>query len=260
MDINTLKEKFSLEGKTALITGSGRGIGRGLAMALSKSGADIVVLDIIEENARETAELIRSTSGAKAYPYVADLSKIEMIPKYVQDILEDCGKIDILINNAGIQVRKPALEFTLEEWNKVITIHLTASFALAHAIVPSMIERRDGKIINISSVNSAMAVPNIMAYVAAKSGIAGMTRSMAVEWAEFDIRVNAIGPGFCRTALTEKLLEDPERTKWALSRVPMKRFAEPEKDLGYVAVFLASDASSYITGQVIFVDGGLLAS
>ncbi len=260
MGIEVLKEKFSLEGQTALVTGSGRGIGKGLATALAKAGGDIVVLDIIEENARETAESLESTVGIKAYPYVGDLSKTDMIPKYVKEILRECGKIDILVNNAGVQVRKPALEFTLDEWNTVVTVHLTASFAMAHAIVPGMIERGGGKIINISSLNCVMAVPNIIAYTAAKSGVAGLTRSMAVEWSQYNIRANAIGPGFARTQLTEKLFQDPEKTKWVMGRIPMKRLVEPEDDLGYVAVFLASDASRYITGQVIFVDGGWLAS
>ena len=260
MGLDILKEKFSLEGQTALITGSGRGIGKGLATALAKAGADIVVLDIVEENVRETAKSLESITGIKAYPCVADLSKIEMIPKYVQDILGDCGKIDILINNAGIQVRKPALEFTLEEWNRVVTIHLTASFAMAHAVVPGMIERGGGKIINVASLNCVMAVPHIIAYTAAKSGVAGLTRSMAIEWSQYNIRANAIGPGFCRTALTEKLFQDPEKVKWVMDRIPMKRLVEPENDLGYVVVFLASEASCYITGQIIFVDGGWLAS
>jgi NAD(P)-dependent dehydrogenase (short-subunit alcohol dehydrogenase family) len=260
MNLDVIKEKFSLEGQTALITGSGRGIGRGLAIALAKAGADIVVVDIIEENVWETARSLGSTVGIKAHPYVADLSKIGMIPKYVEEIVDKCKKIDILINNAGIQIRKPALEFTIEEWNKVITIHLTVSFAMAQAIVPEMIKRGGGKIINIVSLNSVMAVPHIMAYVAAKSGVAGLTRSMAVEWSQYNIRANAIGPGFCRTELTEKLLSDQEKMKWVMGRIPMKRLAEPENDLGYVAVFLSSNASSYITGQTIFVDGGWLAS
>jgi NAD(P)-dependent dehydrogenase (short-subunit alcohol dehydrogenase family) len=260
MGIDILKDKFSLGGQTALITGSGRGIGKGLATALAKAGADIVVLDIIEENVMETVKFLESTTGAKAYPRIADLSKTDMISDYVREILGDCGGIDILVNNAGVQVRKPALEFTLEEWNKVITVHLTASFSLAHAIVPGMIDRGGGKIINIASLNCVMAVPNIIAYVAAKSGVAGLTRSMAVEWSQYNIRANAIGPGFTRTALTEKLFQDPEKTKWVMDRIPMKRLADPENDLGYVAVFLASDASSYLTGQIIYVDGGWLAS
>lgn len=259
MDYKDLARKFSLEGQTALITGAGRGIGKGLAMALARAGANIVVVDIVEENAEKTAELL-GAMGVKAYPYVADLSKPHRIKDYVKEILESCGRIDILINNAGIQVRKPALEFTLEEWNNVLTIHLTASFAMAQAVVPGMIERGGGKIVNIASINGVIAVPNTIAYSAAKSGLAGLTRAMAVEWSQFNIRTNAIGPGYCRTELTEKLFQDPKKSEWVMSRIPMRRLAEPENDLGYVAVFLASEASAYINGQVIYVDGGWLAA
>ena len=260
MDYPDLVKRFSLGGQTALITGAGRGIGRGLAMALAKAGANIVVVDIVEENARATATFVAAETGVKTYCYVADLSKSQKIKDYVKDILRDCGKIDILINNAGIQVRKPALEFTLEEWNSVVSIHLTASFLMAQAAVPGMIKQGGGKIVNIASINGVIAVPNTIAYSAAKSGLAGLTRAMAVEWTPFHIRTNAIGPGYCRTELTERLFQDPERSQWVMSRIPMKRLAEPENDLGYVAVFLASEASAYVNGQVIYVDGGWLAS
>jgi 2-dehydro-3-deoxy-D-gluconate 5-dehydrogenase len=260
MDYQDLVKKFSLEGQTAVITGGARGIGRGLAMALAKAGANIVLVDLLEEEAKKTAALLISTAGIKAYPYVADLSKPQMIKDHVKGMLAECGRIDILINNAGIQVRKPALEFTLEEWTSVLGIHLTASFAMAQAVVPGMIAQGGGKIINIASINGAIGISNTMAYTAAKSGLAGLTRAMAVEWSQFNLRTNAIGPGYCRTELTEKLFQDPRKSEWVMSRIPAKRLAEPENDLGYVAVFLASEASAYINGQVIYVDGGWLAS
>jgi len=260
MDYQDLVKRFSLEGQTAVITGAGRGIGRGLAMALAKAGANIVVLDVIEENAKNTAALLVSETGTRAFPYVADLRSPHRAKEYVKDILGECGKIDIVINNAGIQVRKPALEFTLEEWNSVLDIHLTASFAMAQAVVPGMIKQGGGKIINIASINGVIGIPDTIAYTAAKSGLAGLTRAMAVEWSRFNVRANAIGPGYCRTELTENLLQDPQNSAWVMGRIPMKRLAEPENDLGYVAVFLASEASAYINGQVIYVDGGWLAS
>ena len=260
MDYQHLLEKFSLEGQTALITGAGRGIGRGLAIALARAGSSIVVVDINEQNAKQTVEFLRSNIGVNAYSYIADLSKTGMIKDYVKDILGKCGKVDILINNVGIQVRKPALEFTLEEWNSVLNMHLTVSFAMAQALVPGMIDRGGGKIINIASINGVIAVPNTIAYTTAKSGLGGLTRSMAVEWSQLNVRVNAIGPGYCRTDLTEKLFQDPKKSEWVMSRIPVKRLAEPENDLGYVAVFLASEASTYINGQVIYADGGWLAS
>ncbi len=260
MDYQSLAKRFSLEGQTAVVTGSARGIGKGLAMALASAGANIVVVDLLEEDAKKTAALLGATAGVKAYPYIADLSRSHLIKKYVSDILGECGKIDILINNAGIQVRKPALEVSLEEWTSVLTIHLTASFAMAQAVVPGMEKQGGGKIINIASINGVIAVPNTMAYTAAKSGLAGLTRAMAVEWSPFKVRTNAIGPGYCRTELTERLFQDPRKSEWVLSRIPAGRLAEPEHDLGYVAVFLASDASAYINGQVIYVDGGWLAA
>lgn len=260
MDQLTFQKKFSLAGRTALITGAGRGIGRALATALARAGADIVAVDVLEANVRETAQFLATETGVKTYPYVMDLSQTEQIPARMSELLGRCGKVDILVNNAGIQVRKPALEFTSDEWNAVLNIHLTASFTMAQALVPGMIERGGGTIINIASLNSVMAVPNIIAYTTAKSGVAGLTRSMAVEWSAYGIRTNAIGPGWCRTDLTEKLFRDPEKEKWVMGRIPMNRLADPENDLGYVAVFLASDAAAYIAGQVIYVDGGWLAA
>ncbi|HEY3333014.1 MAG TPA: SDR family oxidoreductase [Capsulimonadaceae bacterium] len=251
---------FSLAGQTALVTGGGRGIGRALATALARAGADIVILDRIEDNVRDVCAFLEGELGVRAYPAVADLSNASVIGEVCASISAQCGGVDILVNNAGNQVRKPALEFTIEEWNSVLAIHLTASFAMAQALVPGMIERGAGTIINIASLNSLMAVPNIIAYTTAKSGVAGLTRSMAVEWSGHGIRTNAIGPGWCRTELTDKLFQDPEKEKWVMGRIPMKRVADPENDLGYVAVFLASKAASYITGQVIYVDGGWLAS
>lgn len=259
MHTSVFQDKFSLKGRTALVTGAGRGIGKALATALAHAGADIVVLDLSEETAREAACDITEATGVKTYAVPGDLNRTAEIAGYARDVLSLCGKVDILVNNAGIQVRKPALEFTIEEWNSVLNIHLTASFVLAQSLVPTMIANGGGTIINIASLNSLMAVPNIIAYTTAKSGVAGLTRSMAVEWSGQGIRTNAIGPGWCRTELTEALLRDEEKAKWVMGRIPMKRMADPENDLGYIAVFLASEASSYITGQIIYADGGWLA-
>ena len=177
MDYKHLVEKFSLEGQTALITGAGRGIGRGLAIALARAGSSIVVVDINEQNAKQTAEFLRSNIGVNAYSHIADLSKTGMIKDYVKDILGKCGKVDILINNVGIQVRKPALEFTLEEWNSVLNIHLTVSFAMAQAVVPGMIDRGGGKIINIASIhNSHPATAAVATAVREKSRLAHAVR------------------------------------------------------------------------------------
>jgi NAD(P)-dependent dehydrogenase (short-subunit alcohol dehydrogenase family) len=250
---------FSLKGRTALVTGAGRGIGRGIATAMARCGADVIVLDVDAGAAESTAADIASLAGVRTWAEQADLLQPARVPEVAARIAGRCGDADILVNNAGLQVRKPALEFTWDEWNRVLTIHLSASFMMAQALAPGMIRRGRGAVVNIASLNSVMAVPNIVAYTAAKSGVAGLTRSLAVEWAQHNIRVNAIGPGWTRTALTEPLLAVDAKREAVMSRIPMRRFAEPEADLGYVAVFLASEAAAYITGQVVYVDGGWLA-
>jgi len=251
---------FSLEGKTAVITGSARGIGLGIATALSKAGAEVVIWDIDMESAEKSAGSIKDITGNRTYSYAGDITKKENIKGYIGDIASICGKIDILVNNAGVQVRKPALEFTIEEWDRVITTHLTGSFLIAQAVVPHMIKNNGGRIINLGSLNCFMAVPNIIAYTSAKSGIAGLTRSMCVEWAQYNINTNAIAPGFVETELTRKLFETPGKRDWVMGRIPMKTLADPERDLGYLAVFLSSEASRYINGQIIYSDGGWMAS
>ncbi len=258
--MSMLNDVFSLAGKTAVVTGSARGIGYAIATALSKAGAEVVIWDMEKENADKSAKEIKKITGNNTYSYAADITKKDQIKKYVDDVAKLCGKIDILVNNAGVQVRKPALEFTIEEWERVITTHLTGSFLIAQAAIPYMIKNNGGRIINLGSLNCSMAVPDIIAYTSAKSGIAGLTRSMCVEWAKYNINTNAIAPGFVETELTRKLFETPGKRDWVMGRIPMKKLADPERDLGYLAVFLASEGSRYINGQIIYSDGGWMAS
>ena len=255
-----LENAFSLVGKTAVVTGGARGIGMAIARSLAGAGSDVVIWDIQEELAKETASRISAETGVKTWYYSSDITRKEEVKADVGKILAMAGKVNILVNNAGVQVRKPALEFTVEEWNRVIETHLSATFFISQAFVPHMAARGEGRIINLGSLNCVMAVPNIIAYTAAKSGIAGLTRSMCVEWANMGININAIGPGFVETELTRNLFSNPEKRAWVMGRIPMKRLADPEKDLGTVAVFLASPASGYINGQVVYVDGGWLAN
>ncbi len=256
---NIIEQKFSLKGKTAVITGSGRGIGRSMAFALAKAGADIVIWDIIKENALKTAEDIALETGVRTYSHVSDITIKEKIKDSVEEIIAMTGKVDILVNNAGVQVRKPALEFSIAEWDLVIATHLTATFLITQSFVPHMKENGGGRIINLGSLNCSIAVKDITAYVAAKSGIAGLTRSMCVEYAGFGINANAIAPGWVETELTRKLFENPEKRKWVMDRLPMGKLADAENDLGYLAVFLSSEASRYINGQVIYSDGGFMS-
>lgn len=257
--MSMLNELFGLDGKKAVVTGSARGIGYGLATTLSKAGAEVVIWDMEKEAAEKAAQEITSATGNKTYSYIGDITKKYEIKKYVDEIAALCGGIDILINNAGVQVRKPALEFTVEEWEKVISTHLTGSFLVSQAVVPHMINQGGGRIINIGSLNCHMAVPNIIAYTAAKSGIAGLTRSMCVEWAQYNINVNAIAPGWVETELTRKLFETPGKKEWVMGRTPLGKLADPEMDLGCLAVFLSAPASKNISGQIIYSDGGWTA-
>jgi len=258
--MNVFDEFFSLKGKTALVTGSGRGIGKAIATMLARAGADVVISDIMEENAAATAKEIAEKTGVKTYSFKMDVTKTAEIKKYVSDIIAMCKRVDILVNNAGIQVRKPALEITAEEFDSVIATHTRATFLISQAFAPHFIENGGGKIINLGSLNSFMAIPDIMPYVAAKMGILGLTRAMCVEWAKYGIHVNALAPGYVETELTRKLFENPAKREWVLGRIPLKTLADPEKDLGCLAIFLASKASDYINGQIVFSDGGWTAA
>ena len=255
-----IEQKFSLKGKTAVITGSGRGIGKSMAMAMAKAGAAIVIWDIIKDNAESAAAEIAAETGVKTYSYVSDITEKENIKKFVADIIAMTGRVDILINNAGVQVRKPALEFSIDEWQLVLDTHLTATFLITQSLVPHMRENGGGRIINLGSLNCSIAVKDITAYVASKSGIAGLTRSMCVEYAKFGINANAIAPGWVETELTKKLFDNPEKRKWVMDRLPMGKLADAEQDLGWLAVFLSSEASRYINGQIIYSDGGFMSA
>lgn len=254
-----VEKKFSIQGKTAVITGAGRGIGRAIGFAMAKAGANVMIWDIVRENAEKTAAEIATTTGVKTYSYISDITDKQRIKQSVDEIIQLTGRVDILVNNAGVQVRKPALEFTLDEWERVIATHLTATFLITQSLVPHMKENGGGRIINLGSLNCSIAVKDITAYVAAKSGIAGLTRSMCVEYSQYGINANAIAPGWVETDLTKKLFENPEKRKWVMDRLPMGKLADAENDLGYLAVFLSSEASRYINGQIIYSDGGFMA-
>lgn len=250
-------ESFSLKGKIGIVTGASRGLGRSMAMALAEAGANVAVvgrnLPALEEVANEMSNL-----GVKILPVTADVSKLQEIQDMVDKVVKEFGRVDILVNNAGTIIRMKAEDFTEDAWDKVMAVNLKGAFFCAQTVGKQMIRQRSGKIINIASLLSVIGVPNIVAYGATKGGIAQMTKCMAVEWAKYNINVNAIGPGYFRTSLTKPLQDDPVRSAQILNRIPMARWGEPD-DLKGAVVFLASSASDYITGQIIFVDGGWLS-
>lgn len=249
---------FSVNGKIALVTGSTGGLGSAFAGALAENGATVIL------NGRNEEKLKKQVSEFKALGYqthacVFDVTNSVQINKAIQDVEKEVGGIDILVNNAGINLRAPLEDFDDEEWDKVIGINLTGAYKVAKAVVRGMIERRSGKIINLGSMQSELSRPTIAPYAASKGGIKMLTKGMATDWAKYNIQVNGIGPGYFKTELTQPLYENPEFDNWLYSRTPSNRWGNTEELVGAL-LFLASKASSYVNGQMIYVDGGLLAT
>lgn len=245
---------FSLEGRVALVTGSAQGLGNTMARGMLEAGAKIVLSDV-SQNALDKAVAELKAEGHDVAAYRFDITDEPGVTAAVEAIEREVGPIDILVNNAGIHKRNLLIDMPVENWRKVIDVNLSGAFIVGRAVARGMIARRYGKIINISSINAAMVRPNIGNYCAAKGGIVTLTKSMATEWGEYNINVNAIGPGYCLTELTRPLAEDPEFDAWVKSEVPLRRWGNP-RDMVGVAVMLASPASDYISGQTIYVDGG----
>lgn len=246
---------FDLSGRVAVVTGTNTGIGQGIAVALAKAGASIVAVG--RSSMDETEAQVRAT-GAAFHAIEADLSSTEPVVRIVEEALKAFGAIDILVNNAGIVRRADSVDFTEEDWDAVINVNLKTLFFLTQAVGRHMIARGRGKVINIASMLSFQGGIRIPAYTASKSGVAGLTRLLACEWAGLNVNVNAIAPGYFSTNNTTALREDVGRNKAILDRIPAGRWGRPD-DAGGAAVFLSSDASDYVHGAILPVDGGWLA-
>ena len=249
---------FDLDGRVAVITGASRGLGAAAARALGGAGARVVLLGRHIESLREQQRSLEQ-SGAEAFPVVCDMAEPEEIGRAVVSARERFGRIDILINNAGIIRRSAATDYSLEDWNAVLETNLTGMFLISQIVGREMIERGSGKIINIASLLSFSGGMNVIAYTASKSGVAGLTRGLSNEWARHGVNVNAIAPGYFHTDATAALQSDPERYRALLARIPAGRWGEPD-DLAGTILFLASAASDYVNGQIIGVDGGWMAA
>ncbi|MBS4210198.1 2-dehydro-3-deoxy-D-gluconate 5-dehydrogenase KduD [Bacillus sp. FJAT-50079] len=247
---------FQLDGKTALVTGVSRGLGKGIALGFAKAGADIVGISV--SNMDETKQEVEKL-GRKFYDITADFLDLEAVKKAAKEAIEKAGKIDILVNNAGIIRRNDAKDFTEEDWNDVLNVNLNALYSISHIIGNHMIENEKGKIINIASMLSFQGGIRVPAYTASKHAVAGLTKALSNEWAKLGINVNAIAPGYMATDNTEALREDPVRSTNILGRIPAGRWGTPE-DLVGPAVFLASDSSDYVSGHILCVDGGWMSS
>lgn len=247
---------FDLTGRVALVTGSSRGIGYELAAGLAEAGAHVVLNGVDRERLARAATALAGRCGREVRTAAFDVSAEAEVEAAVARVESEVGPIRILINNAGIQYRTPLLDLPLDRWEQVLRVNLTSAFVVGRAVARSMVARATGKVINICSLQSELARPSIGAYTAAKGGLRNLTRAMAAEWAGAGVQVNGIAPGYIQTDMTHSLVNDPAFNSWVLGRVPAHRWGRPG-DLTGAAVFLASDASDYVNGQVITVDGGM---
>lgn len=253
-----MNDLFDLTGKTALITGSSRGLGFCYAKGLAKAGAKIILNDINKDSLEKAIQELHS-EGYQVSGYVFDVANEEQILNTFKQLDEKGEHVDILINNAGIQHRQPMVELSVQDWKRVVDIHLTGTFLLGREVAKRMIEKKSGgKIINICSLTSEQARATVAPYTAAKGGIKMLTKSMATEWGKYNIQANAIGPGYILTDMNTALIADEKFDTWVKNSNPSERWGAPEELMG-TAVYLASPASNYVNGQVIYVDGGWLA-
>lgn len=244
-----------LTGKKALITGASRGIGKAIALLFAREGADIAITNIVDDDEFRNAVKEIEAQGVKAKGYVSNAARFDESQKLINDVIADFGQIDILVNNAGITRDTLLMRMTEEQWDSVIAVNLKSVFNLTKAVIPSMLKQKSGSIVNMSSVVGVSGNAGQSNYSASKAGIIGFTKSVAKEIGSRNIRCNAIAPGFILTEMTEKLPEDV-KNEW-VGKIPLKRGGTPE-DVANTALYLASDLSSYVSGQIIHVCGGML--
>jgi gluconate 5-dehydrogenase len=252
-------ELFSLKGKTALITGGTHGLGMAMAEGLAQAGAELLITSTTPSKLEEAIQRYQS-QGFTATGYIFDVTDEHEAERQVAAMEAKHGKIDILVNNAGIIKRVMAIDMSVEDFRKVIDVDLVGAFIMSKLVAKSMIARKSGKIINICSMMSELGRDNVSAYASAKGGLKMLTKNLATEWARHNIQVNGIGPGYFATAQTEPIRVDGNPfNEFIISRTPAGHWGDP-KDLAGTAIFLASDASKFINGQIIYVDGGILAT
>jgi gluconate 5-dehydrogenase len=244
---------FDVAGRRALVTGSTRGLGRAMAAALAQRGAAVIVHG---RNADQAASVAVEIGGAGSCGF--DVTRLGEIGPALEPVLA-AGPIDILVNNAGLHRRGPLLELSAADWQAVMDANLTSAFAVSQAVAPGMIARRQGKIINVCSVLSVLGRPTVANYMASKGGLLQLTRAMCVEWAMHNVQVNALGPGYFDTDLNAPLINDPAFDGWIRRRTPAGRWGQPDELVGAL-VFLASRASDFVNGQILYVDGGMTAA
>lgn len=250
------KNAFQFDGKVAMITGAGGTIGREIARGFAQCGAAVAAVDINLPSAQETVAAL-GTNGREHMALCSDIANLTSVFNLVESILSIQGRIDFLVNFAKINIRKPAIELSEQEWDKVVDSNLKGTFLISQAVARAMMEQEFGRIINFASISSVRGMKNASAYTASKSGILHLTQALAHEWAEKGITVNAVGPGYLKTNHATALVDDPQKYTALMSRIPMRRLGEIDEIVGPI-LFLCSPLASYITGQTLFVDGGRL--
>ena len=246
---------FSLNGKRALVTGGGRGIGRACAVAMAQSGADVIVTSRTRTQLDETVDFIRRQGGS-ASSIVCDISDPGAVRELNEQLTAGDGVVDILVNNAAISpIVKGIEKVAPEEWEQILGVNVNATFGVIRTVGASMVERASGSVVNVSSIGAVRALPRLAPYTASKAALASMTRSMAIEWASRGVRVNAVAPAYIETEMTAAVNERPRLRQSGIDRTPMGRWGQPE-EVAWAVVFLVSDAASYVTGHTLFVDGG----
>jgi len=250
--------RLELNGKVAVVIGGTSGIGLAIARGMAEAGADVVPTSRRQEQVDAAAKEIESR-GKRSLTVTSDVSDRASLQKVLDESIKAFGKVDILVNSAGRTKRAPTLDFSDEDWDNILDTNLTGTLRAAQVFGRHMLEREYGSIVNIASLSTFVALYEVAAYSASKAAVASLTKSLAIEWGQRGVRVNAIAPGVFRTPLNEKLLDETERGREFLVRTPMKRFGKVE-ELAGAAIFLASDAASFVNGEVLAVDGGFLAS
>jgi gluconate 5-dehydrogenase len=251
-------DRFNLAGRTALVTGSSAGIGLALARGLAGAGASVILNARNDDKLQQAAQRLRD-DGATAHALAFDVTDAAAVGAAIERIEREIGPIDILVNNAGVQRRAPLQEFAHAQWHELMKTNVDSVFLVGQAVARHMIGRKRGKIINICSVQSELGRPNIAPYTASKGAVKMLTKGMAIDWGPHGLQVNGLGPGYFKTELNEALVNNPQFSEWLVGRTPSRRWGEVDDLIG-AAVFLASDASNFVNGHILYVDGGVTAT